>query len=70
MIMFELQILQILKHISGALIFMSLCINNMLSGGNQTDGNSLERFLIPYIYMYQHSRLPITQGLLSDDAML
>ena len=27
----------------------------MLSGGNQTYGNSLERFLTPY----QHSRLPL-----------
>ena len=38
------------KHISG-----ELCIHNMLSGGNQTDGNSLERFLTPY----QYSRLPL-----------
>ena len=27
----------------------------MISGGNQTDGNSLERFLTPY----QNSRLPL-----------
>ena len=36
------------------IIFMSLCIH-MLSDGNQTDWNSLERFLIPY----QYSRLPL-----------
>ena len=35
------------------IIFMSLCIHNMLSGGNQTDGNTLEIFLTPY----QNSRL-------------
>ena len=29
----------------------------MLSGGNQTDGNSLEIFLTPY----QKSRLPLTE---------
>ena len=29
----------------------------MLSDGNQTDGNSLERFLTPY----QHSRLPLSK---------
>ena len=32
----------------------------MLSGGNQTDGNSLERFPTPY----QYSRLPLTPQLL------
>ena len=30
----------------------------MLSGGNQTDGNTLERFLTPY----QYSRLPLLKG--------
>ena len=30
----------------------------MLSGGNQTDGNSLERFLTPY-QSCQYSRLPL-----------
>ena len=37
-------------------VTIKLCIHNMLSGGNQTNGNSLERFLTPY----QHSRLPLT----------
>ena len=32
----------------------------MLSGGNQTDGNTLKRFLTPY----QYSRLPLMQLLL------
>ena len=32
-----------------------VCIHNLLFGGNQTDGNSFERFLTPY----QYSRLPL-----------
>ena len=35
---------------------MELCIHNMLSDGNQTDGNTLERFQTPY----QNSRLSLS----------
>ena len=41
-------------------IFIFQCIHNMLSGENQTDGNTLERFLTPY----QYSTLPLMREML------
>ena len=35
---------------------LHVTMHNMLSGGNQTDGNTLETFLTPY----QYSTLPLT----------
>ena len=61
MIMFLLQIL---------LIPSTFQVNNfhvtMLSGGNQTDGNSLERFLTPY----QNSRAPLHKTIVSLQLMV